>query len=484
MTERLRQIFLFMPLWHLLVIALIYYLAYQSFIKLPPRLEEHRKAKYHYVNAGLFSTLALLLFMFALNSLHSHVTVLLRLTTFLTWTWTVVVILLYSDLSVSSRHGGALASIIRPLSIVFIFAAPVIIVCYHNGATGFFQDIDNFAVVLRQGSIHEVVAQPAAKPATNSPVASRALDPASEATSADGQKPGRTWKLSDVPKGLFFFLQAFLVTSYYGKMLLSRYRDGTKASTQNIGAMDQVIFVLSIAFSIWIVFLLLGFDTLSISIFSGLVAIGVSVALRDLLSNYVAGMLLLWDKSVKLNDVISLSSSRIGQVKDITMRYMIVEDRNDVQFLVPHSQLINSTFENWTRQSSRIRLKLDIGVAYGSNTEKVKEIMRSVCYEVPRVLKHPLPVPLILSMDDSAIHFQLRFRIADPDQGIRNVISDVYERLLKRFDEAGIEIPYPQREIRLRRPTKIDPPKIQTATTSEIDSKQGHASGVTIHSAP
>ena len=87
--------------------------------------------------------------------------------------------------------------------------------------------------------------------------------------------------------------------------------------------------------------------------------------------------------------------------------------------------------------------------------------MRSVCFEVPRVLKHPLPVPLILSMDDSSIHFQLRFRIGDPDQGVRNVMSDVYERLLKRFKDEGIEIPYPQREIRMRRPTKIDPARTE-----------------------
>jgi small-conductance mechanosensitive channel len=179
--------------------------------------------------------------------------------------------------------------------------------------------------------------------------------------------------------------------------------------------------------------------------------------LRDLLSNYVAGMMLLWDKSVKINDVIAIGDSRIGRIKDITMRYMVVEDRNDVEFLVPHSQLINSTFENWTRRNKKVRLKLDIGVAYDSSIDHVKDIMRSVCFEVPRVLKHPLPNPLILSIDDSSIHFQLRFRISDPEEGIRNVMSDVYERLLKRFHDEGIEIPFPQREIRLRRPSRVDP---------------------------
>ncbi len=465
--EKLRQLFSSIPLWHLLVIGFIYYVGYQAFAVLPPRLEEHRLSKYHVVNAGLFCTIAQVLFMFALSSHHSSVPVILRLSAFLAWTWTLAVILKYSEITISSRHGNGFSSVIRRLSIVFIFAAPLIVVCYHDGATGFFQDIDNFAVVFRQGSKTEGItsAKTSASPAPLAVEQQSTEQGNPDTATADARPRNRAWKLSDIPKGLFFFLQAFLITSYYGRMLLYRYRDKAEQSNGHIGAMDQVVFVLSMAFSSWVVFLLLGFDTLSISIFSGLVAIGVSVALRDLLSNYVAGMLLLWDKSVKMHDVISMGSSRIGQIKDITMRYMIVEDRNDVQFLVPHSQLMNSTFENWTRDSSRIRLKLDIGVAYDSDIDKVKEIMRQVCYEVPRVLKHPLPVPLILSIDDSAIRFQLRFRIADPDQGVRNVISDVYERLLTRFKEAEIEIPYPQREIRMRKPTKIDPPKIESLPT-------------------
>jgi small-conductance mechanosensitive channel len=174
------------------------------------------------------------------------------------------------------------------------------------------------------------------------------------------------------------------------------------------------------------------------------------------LGNFVAGALLIWERTIKVGDVISIDKSRSGQVKDITMRYMIVQDRNDIEYLIPHSQLVKSTVENWTRGKKQVRLKLDIGVAYGSPLDKVKDIMSSVCFEVPRVLKSPLPNPLIMSMGDSAINFQLRFRIADPENGIRNVMSDVYERLLKRFEASNIEIPYPQREIRIRKSDKID----------------------------
>jgi small-conductance mechanosensitive channel len=462
---KLRDLLVLASSWHILVLVAIFYIARQAFFVIPPRLEEHRQAKYHWVNAGLFCTVSQLLLMFALDVRHRGISTFLKLTTFLSWTITVAFILFNSEPSPPARHGAGFTALTRRLSIIFILAAPVIVIFYDGGATGFFDDIDRFAVVVQEGGNQKQVSPrpvDALTPSTNSssspPNSSNLkVDASDSPKELSSKEPAPRWKLSHVPKGIFFFLQAFLVTSYYGTMLHYRYKDKNKAKSESIGAMDQVVFVLSLAFSIWIVFLLLGFDTLSISIFSGLVAIGVSVALRDLLSNYVAGMMLLWDKSVKMNDVIAIGNSRVGRVKDITMRYMVVEDRSDVEFLVPHSQLINSTFENWTRRNRKVRLKLDIGVAYDAPIEKVKDIMRAVCFEVPRVLKHPLPNPLILSIDESAIHFQLRFRIADPEEGIRNVISDVYERLIKRFDEEHIEMPYPQREFRLRKPERVDP---------------------------
>jgi small-conductance mechanosensitive channel len=460
--QKLNELLNSISSWHILVTACIFYVAWQTFIVNPPRLEEHRKAKYHWVNAGLFCTVCILLFAFALRIHNSPVSVFLSLTAFLTWTVMMGFILSSYEVDRSARHGSTFSALTKRLSIVFICAAPIIVVFYDGGSAGFFEDLDRYALVSEDRSNLQNASTPAVSLQNSEASLPKEKSDHFQNASAPSESTDQTpkWRLSHVPKGIFFFLQAFLVTSYYGTMLHYRHKEKIKADkkSESFGAMDQVIFVLSLAFSVWMVFLLLGFDTLSISIFSGLIAIGVSVALRDLLSNYVAGMMLLWDKSVKINDVIAIGDNRIGRIKDITMRYMVVEDRNDVEFLVPHSQLINSTFENWTRRNKKVRLKLDIGVAYESSIDQVKDIMRSVCFEVPRVLKHPLPNPLILSIDDSSIHFQLRFRISDPEEGVRNVMSDVYERLLKRFKEEGIEIPFPQREIRLRKPSKFDPP--------------------------
>ena len=91
--EKLKLFVLSAPLWHILIIGIIYYVAYQSFVLVPPKLNEHRKARYHIVNAGMFCTFGHLLFSFALSAHHSSIPVLLRLSAFLTWTATLAVIL-------------------------------------------------------------------------------------------------------------------------------------------------------------------------------------------------------------------------------------------------------------------------------------------------------------------------------------------------------------------------------------------------------
>jgi small-conductance mechanosensitive channel len=111
---------------------------------------------------------------------------------------------------------------------------------------------------------------------------------------------------------------------------------------------------------------------------------------------------------------------------------------------------------NWTQRSRKIRLKLDIGVAYDSDVNLVTGIMKEVCLRVGRVLQDPPPRILILGLGDAAINFQLRFFIDDPENGVRNVLGEIYELLLRKFKEKQISIPFPQREIRLLRDSAFD----------------------------
>lgn len=445
--------------WYAIVVLSIFYISWRAIVVTPPLLKEKRKAKYHYVQAGIFCTLGQLAFIFLLSTSNTPMGTVLPLVCFFTWMGTLSLILLNSSISVFTRR----------FSFLIIIAVTFILLLYPNGVHGFLLDADNFSAML----VNRASASEANSGKQISSNSTKSSEESTKELKDENSSTGRTkesseesapttitqTRVSHILKAIFFFIQSFLVINYFGKMWYYSYQNKIKEGESKAfgeDSADQVILTLSIAISSWVAFVLLGFDTLSVSVFSGLVAVGASVALRDLLGNFVAGALLIWERTIKVGDVISIDKSRSGQVKDITMRYMIVQDRNDIEYLIPHSQLVKSTVENWTRGKKQVRLKLDIGVAYGSPLEKVKDIMSSVCFEVPRVLKSPLPNPLIMSMGDSAINFQLRFRIADPENGIRNVMSDVYERLLKRFEAANIEIPYPQREIRIRKSDKID----------------------------
>jgi small-conductance mechanosensitive channel len=441
-------------LWYVIVVISIFYLAWRAVVLEPPTVKEQRQGKYHYVRAGIFSTAGQLLFMFVLYTTNLTIGSLLPLLCFLTWTTTVGLILLNST---APRF-------LRRTSIVVVTSAPLILFLYTGGVRQFLGDVDSFSTVVARGLTAAKSTNPDNHLQTGqintrdaAPVDPREGDAAGNKIEHNPLPDIPTTisqvRLSHVLKAIFFFVHVFLLTQYLGTMWYFGYQEKSKLAAKSAleqDAANQIVLVISMAFSFWLAFVLLGFDTLSVSVFSGLVVIGASVALKDLLSNFISGALLLWLKSIRVGDVISINKSGVGRVVGITMRYLIVEDRNDIEYLIPYSQLASATVENWSKGKQQVRLKLNMSVAYGSPIDKVKDIMSSVCFEVPRVLSDPLPAVLIMDTGDSAIQLQLRFRIADPENGISNVKSDVFEKLLKRFAAAKIEIPYPQREIRIR----------------------------------
>ncbi|HTQ13455.1 MAG TPA: mechanosensitive ion channel domain-containing protein [Rhizomicrobium sp.] len=215
--------------------------------------------------------------------------------------------------------------------------------------------------------------------------------------------------------------------------------------------------------SVLLALMLMNVSFASLGLLTGLVAAGLSIALRDTLGNLMAGMQIVWDGSVKKGDVISIptaesrdTGSTYGIVQQVRMRYTVVEDRNTVRRLIPNYLLTSAPIESWTHEDNRVRLGLRIGVAYGSDLRLVQKIMESVCYDVPRVLTEKPPQALLVEYSDSALVFSLRFWLPDPSEGIRPVISEILINLYDRFDEEGIVIPYPQRDLHIKSISRSD----------------------------
>ncbi|MEN3374082.1 mechanosensitive ion channel domain-containing protein [Dechloromonas sp. ZS-1] len=193
---------------------------------------------------------------------------------------------------------------------------------------------------------------------------------------------------------------------------------------------------------------LVGIDMTALSVFTGALGVGLGFGLQKIASNYVSGFIILLDRSIRLGNIVQVGNDA-GQVTQITTRYTVLKHPGGTEFIVPNETLIGSTVQNQTYSDRRLRLATAVGVAYGSDLDRVMSIMVAVAEAHPRVLRDPAPKVLLTQFADSAINLELGFWIDDPEEGRGNVISDINIGIWRAFREQGIEIPFPQREVRL-----------------------------------
>jgi small-conductance mechanosensitive channel len=262
-------------------------------------------------------------------------------------------------------------------------------------------------------------------------------------------------------KIVFYFIIFYLILRYYAQVIQVSY-DSETSDHQGLGLRQDVIKqcsqIISVSAAFLVALIIAGVDFTSLGVFGGLIGAGLSVALKDMLGNLVAGVLLLWDKTIKKKDVITVSPSDSSDtggtyaiVEKMTMRYTVVQDRNEVRRLIPNSLLTNSIVENWTHEDNKVRLRVLVGVDYGTDLRLARTILESVCYEVDRVFTKDryAPKAVVLGFGDYSIDFALRFWIEDAYKGIRPVLSDLYIAIQERFKEENINIPYPRRDLRI-----------------------------------
>lgn len=205
-----------------------------------------------------------------------------------------------------------------------------------------------------------------------------------------------------------------------------------------------------------------GIDFTALAVFSGAVGIGIGLGMQKIVSNFISGIILLLDKSIKPGDVIEIdtvSGSTYGWVQHLGARYTAVRTRDGTETLIPNEIFINTPVTNWTFTNKVVRQKLNVGVSYSTDVEKAIEECVKAAEETPRVLKVPKPNCLIMGFGDSSVDLQVRFWISDSESGVANVTSKLYLAIWKRFRAEGIEIPFPQRDIHIRSGLPVKMPK-------------------------
>lgn len=255
-----------------------------------------------------------------------------------------------------------------------------------------------------------------------------------------------------------------LIAFIWLALLASSFLTGVITKNEDISPsvkvlLSKVIRFLLLCLAVVVSLGAVGIDFTALAVFSGAVGIGIGLGLQKIVSNFLSGIILLLDKSIKPGDVIEIetvSGSTYGWVQHLGARYTAVRTRDGTETLIPNEIFIDSPVTNWTHTNKVVRRKLPIGVSYDTDVEKAIELCLKSVEDVPRVLKVPKPVCLIKGFGDSSVDLELRFWINDPEGGVANVSSKVYLEVWKLFQAENIEIPFPQRDLNIRSSVPIE----------------------------
>ena len=173
--------------------------------------------------------------------------------------------------------------------------------------------------------------------------------------------------------------------------------------------------------------------------------VGIGLGLQQTFNDLICGIILLFERTVEVGDIVDMNNL-VGTVKKIGIRTSLVETRDNVSVIVPNSKLVADNVINWSHFDSKARFKVGVGVAYGSDTAKVKEILLAAAEEHTRIVRRPKPFVRFVNFGDSSLDFEILFWTRDL-LGIEDVKSDLRFAIDHAFREAGVSIPFPQRDL-------------------------------------
>ncbi|WP_235679254.1 mechanosensitive ion channel family protein [Aquibium microcysteis] len=193
-----------------------------------------------------------------------------------------------------------------------------------------------------------------------------------------------------------------------------------------------------------------GVDLTAFTVFSGAVGVGLGFGLQKVVSNFVSGIIMLTDKSIKPGDTISVGET-FGWIRELRARFVSVVTRDGREYLIPNEDFVTQRVINWSFSDELVRLDVAFGVSYDCDPHEVSALAIEAAMGVGRVDVDRRPVCWLTGFGDSSLDFVLRFWIHDPQQGLTNVRGKVFLALWDAFKANGIKIPYPHREVLVRR---------------------------------
>lgn len=258
---------------------------------------------------------------------------------------------------------------------------------------------------------------------------------------------GLTISPLDFVLAVIIFLLALAATGVVKRLLSDRLLPQTRL---DVGVRHSIVAAsgyLGVILALLLGVAAMGLDLSNIAIIAGALSVGIGFGLREVVNNFVSGLLLLIERPVKVGDWI-VTAGHEGMVKHISVRATEIETFDRASVILPNSELITQPVTNWTHKNRVARTTVKVGVAYGSDTQLVHDLLLSCAQEHPDVLDTPAAYVLFRNFGDSALEFELRAYVRDTDYYLR-VGSDLHFAVDRVFREHSITIPFPQRDLHL-----------------------------------
>jgi small-conductance mechanosensitive channel len=244
-------------------------------------------------------------------------------------------------------------------------------------------------------------------------------------------------------------IAVFWISSRTKRFLFNRLlsQSGLDRSLQY--AIAQVVSNIVLVVGIFIVLENTGIHLAALAVFAGAVGVGVGFGLQNIASNFISGLVILAERPITIGDRVEVAGIA-GEVEHIRARSTVIRTNDNIMMIVPNTKFIDSPVTNWTYGDRRVRFRIPVGVAYGSDVGKVHELLLAVANENSHTLKEPAPSVFLERFAENSIDFKLVVWSSEMSGRPSRYRSDLNFAIEKKLREAGIEFPFPQRDLHIR----------------------------------
>jgi small-conductance mechanosensitive channel len=255
--------------------------------------------------------------------------------------------------------------------------------------------------------------------------------------------------IANILKLIAWIIAVVLIERAFRSWVLVRVLSRTQLVASSRFAIGRIFGYLFLTVGIYLGFQFAGIDVSSFALLAGAVGVGIGFGLQNIVSNFVCGLIILAERPIALEDRVQVAGVE-GNVRHISLRSTTVVTNDNISIIVPNTEFISGIVVNWSHGDPKVRIRLPLGVAYGSDVEKLRELMREVALAHPEVLREPAPQLFFTGFGESSLDFELGIWTLTQNVRPLRLKSDLYFAIEKCLRENGIEIPFPQRDLHIR----------------------------------